>query len=512
MHKAGIIIWISLVLAAGSVAAQPVCGTTGSLAEENIARLLRNKERVRQAGGVTDRAPTYLPVTFRLVANDDGLGRVSPARVMDMLCRVNADFAETDLQFFVRRFTLLNNTLIYSNHTEADALMLALRDPHAINVWLVQDATPAVETIENSIVQGYYTFNDALRDWIVMRRSEANAVSTTLTHELGHFFSLAHPFRGWDNEPYDPDLHGTPAPAASPGGAPTELVSGANCETAADMLCDTPPDYNVGFGWENCDYAGGAQDPQSVLIDPEERLFMSYFGECGRDEYFFSDMQQSIMRQDVLSEDRTYLRETPAAPELSPVAGAAQLIAPGNGSGVAPGAPVTFSWNPVAGATRYLLEVDITPSFVTPLARQLLVEGNSRTVTGLQPDRNYYWRVRPFNNYQTCTEYSDLWIFNTGGVVSTGEIEAVSGWSLHPNPAGPGATLHFRLQATKHFRARLQLHDLTGRPVRDFGTHAFGPGEHRLAFEPLNLPSGAYLFSVQTDAGGRLFRKIILTP
>ena len=70
--------------------------------------------------------------------------------------------------------------------------------------------------------------------------------------------------------PWSADI-GNPAPASSPGGIPTEKMDGSNCETAGDYLCDTPPDYN-GFGWDDCDYDGGAQDPMGVEIDPEERL------------------------------------------------------------------------------------------------------------------------------------------------------------------------------------------------------------------------------------------------
>ena len=42
-------------------------------------------------------------------------------------------------------------------------------------------------------------------------------------------------------------------------------------KNSGDFLCDTPADYNLGFGWNNCNYTGGAMDPNGILLNPDEK-------------------------------------------------------------------------------------------------------------------------------------------------------------------------------------------------------------------------------------------------
>ena len=53
----------------------------------------------------------------------------------------------------------------------------------------------------------------------------AGGNDTTLSHELGHYFDLYH-------------THET--------SFGTECPSGSNCQSAGDMVCDTPADPNLG--------------------------------------------------------------------------------------------------------------------------------------------------------------------------------------------------------------------------------------------------------------------------
>ncbi len=488
--------------------AQPVCGTVGEREEALVPRLQRNIAARRASSEVQPRSITYLPITFFLVARDEGFGRAAPGKVMDMLCRLNEDFTGMDIQFYIKEFVFLNHTGIYSNHNDYEFLMLALRDPAAINVWVLQDATPDIEI--EGLVQGYYIQDNYQRDWIVMRTSEANEDATTLSHEMGHFFSLVHPFRGWDTEPYDAAVHGDPAPAVSPGGQDTELMSGANCETAADMLCDTPPDYNFGFGWMTCEYQG-ALDPEGEPVDPEERLIMSYFNQCERDEYFFSDEQRAVILQDLFTEQRDYIRAAGPPANLGPVAGPVTLLAPADESGISDPGSVDFSWTPAAGADAYLLEIDVVVTFNTPLLRRLIVTDNNWTVTGLQNDRTYYWRVRPFNSYQACTEFSELNLFYTGQTVGLSQAGSNLNWSVAPNPAAPGGQLTLDLAASTAFTARIELTSVLGRPIQDWGTFRFQAGANRRQLSlPADLPPGWYLVNLHGKEQ-RSTRKLVIS-
>ena len=56
------------------------------------------------------------------------------------------------------------------------------------------------ETSSSTIgtVQGYYSSQG---DYVIVRKEELIKGNNTLSHEIGHFFSLRHTFYGWENVP-----------------------------------------------------------------------------------------------------------------------------------------------------------------------------------------------------------------------------------------------------------------------------------------------------------------------
>jgi len=80
---------------------------------------------------------------------------------------------------------------------------------------------------------------------------------STLTHELGHSFSLLHTHSSSNGE---------------------ELVNGSNCSSAGDLLCDTPADPKLSSSTvsSNCEYIGTELDNQQNAYSPDPKNFMSY--------------------------------------------------------------------------------------------------------------------------------------------------------------------------------------------------------------------------------------------
>lgn len=484
------------------------CGTVGELKDMVEARALQNLSTLAEEP-LEFRDVQYIPIRFHLVGKSDGAGRVTEQRVLDQLCILNQDYAPMDIQFYLKGndfFNYINNTTVYDNHANAiNTFMTFQRDNGAINVYIVNDATPPGDQSLGTTLGYYYPIVG--KDWVVVRKDEVGDLKSTLPHEIGHFFSLLHPHNGWDATPWSTQI-GNPAPSISPGQVPTERADGSNCETAGDYLCDTPADYN-GFGWGDCDYQGGAQDPTGVEIDPEERLFMGYYLNCNRDEYFFSDMQQDMVLTDLASGQRNYIRPpyTPS-PEVTEAAAPQE---PSEGEITPSFGNVYFEWSEVPNATGYLLEVARNSTFtITP--HRVVTSNTSVNISDIfTADRKYYWRVRPFNDLYSCVDFSEPVSFTTGTVqTAANELEMVNSWSVNPNPVATEAQVNVQVNAATAFEGNVTLHSINGALVQEVGQKNFIAGENNFLLATNRLNSGVYFISIQTD-GGRINKRLIVT-
>lgn len=489
---------------------RPVCGTSQEDLSIISQRLQQHLADIRHNPPLLEeRTIKYVPLTFHLVAKSDGTGRINEKDVYDQLCALNTDYADMEIQFYIKKLNYINNTTVFQTHANAFGFMQFQRDLGSINIWVVEDATPAGDGLGTTL--GYFTANF---DWLVVRKDEINDDSSTLPHEIGHYFALDHPFNGWDFEPYDPAVHGIPAPAISPGGIATERQDGSNCATAGDFLCDTAPDFNLGFGWPNCTYNGGAKDPMNVIINPDEKLFMGYFLNCPRSEYYFSAQQKQVIQQDlagrlVLSSgnprrivlgmniNTTVINEVP------------QLVSPID-SALTPGYnAVVLNWNGVTGADSYILQVSRLSNF-SILTLEELVYGTSQVVTGLQSDKLYFWRVRPQNNHYACAPFTPTEAFRTSTTVGANDISSVNDWAVMPNPTTGQTDLFVRLQVNAPFEGRLMLFNATGQIVQQQAAQRFEAGEQNMQIPIGNLQAGVYIVSLQTQEG-RLNKRIVVT-
>ena len=86
------------------------------------------------------------------------------------------------------------------------------------------------------------------------------------------------------------------------------------------------------------------------------------------------------------------LLNTTNAPPLGPPA-APSLVSPANNAILPLNQSISFSWNPVAGATTYQIQIDDASTFSSPvLSRTGLTQ--TQTSHTLSSERTYWWRVR----------------------------------------------------------------------------------------------------------------------
>lgn len=498
---------LAALLALATLPAQEqtgVCGMTPDDRNQIEQRLLNHLAQpvAQERSGVVQ----YVPIHFHLVANTAGAGRHKEWRVLDQLCEMNEFYSLQDIRFYLSPHPThglfdksINNDNVYENQTNT-FVMENRRHDNALNVFVVQEAVSGNPPIDGAITLAYYNIP---RDWIVSRKDQINSNGNgTLSHEVGHFFSLLHPFNGWDFEVFDNSYPGFPnAPSVSPLGVPTELMNGSNCNTAGDYICDTPPDYN--FLEPDCVYNGGAKDPNGVLVDPMENNIMSYFSNCN---YAFTNEQGDIIHTDLNSNNRNYLDNTfePVATEITTPADL--LIAPIGAQTVDFYNNVSFEWLAVEGATHYLFEIDVVSSFSTINSQAFVLTGTTHTLTNLQPNRTYFWRVRPFNYYYTCNGPVQN-SFKTSSTSGIDNIEGLNGWTVSPNPLGSDNVVHIGIDAASGFDARLSVVDATGRTVFTRSEASFPAGSSSFDIALDQLSNGLY-FIVLENAQGRATRKL----
>jgi hypothetical protein len=506
MKKGFFILFFAVMASAqtfGQQALPHICGNAHDQAEL-MPRLRENKITMEALRALaSDREDVmYVPIHFHLVGDADGNGKHKEIRVLDQLCALNLAYEPVGIQFYLSPHPTyglfnrsINNDNVYLNQ-DNNLLMNLRRHQNAINVFVVQD--PVSGNNQPGQTLAYYNIP---RDWIVSRKTEINGSqpNSTLPHEVGHLFTLPHTFYGYENDSFDPSDPTWPnAPVLAPlgFGITTERQNGTNCTTAADEICDTPPDYNFGFIAPNCNnYTGGARDPLGTLVDPMENNYMSYFNNCS--PYAFTQDQIDIMKADLNSNARNYLDNSfmPVATEINTPTDL--LLSPDNAATVQYYNDVLLEWQPVAGATYYLLDIDIVSTFGTQFSQTLIVTETSALIQNLMPTRTYYWRVKPFNEYVGCAAIRTRNFKTPSSALSTFEIEGLSSWLLSPNPVS-GNTANIRISADQELEAAVRVTDATGRVVSFQSGLRFPQGDSNFELRTENLPNGLYFVSLES--------------
>ncbi len=501
------------------------CGTSYADQQLTLPRLRANIAAVENGQTVQERTIRYVPIHFHLVGDASGNGKHRVSKVLDQMCDLNAVYDSFEIRYYLRPhpsyglFDMsINNDNVYSNQTNAQ-LMNQRRHNNALNVFVV-DVAGSGNTGPGTVL-AYYSPS---RDWVVSRKQEINGnEDQTLPHEIGHFFSLNHTFYGYESNPFDgyvgPLYASDPtwpiAPVISPDGTPTERVNGTNCSTAGDEICDTPPDYNFGLSPlqpENCIYAGGAagviaKDPLSTEVNPQENNFMSYFGNCN--SYVFSTMQKEVMSTDLNSASRNYLDNTFVPIATSIATPTDLLVNPANDVTTQYYDEVLLEWQPVTGATYYLIEVDRVNSYASNFYQFFVSTSTSQMLTTLEANKTYYWRVRPFNEYATCAS-SQQRKFKTPLISGVDDITGLSAWQVSPNPLTNSDVARLAVAAKSDFDANVAVFDAVGARILALNNIHFNAGDTTIDLPVGNLHNGVYYVRLESETGSAVRRLAIL--
>ncbi|MEP6647188.1 MAG: T9SS type A sorting domain-containing protein [Saprospiraceae bacterium] len=456
-------------------------------------------------------AQKYIPVTFHLVANNGGTGRVQEEQVLLQIANLNSQYADQMAVFYIDHFNYFDNDAVY-NTPDAPAAITQMRlrkDNNSLNLFITN-------TAENGggspgVVLAYYEPNE---DWVVSRRDQISSISSTIAHEFGHFFSLPHPFSGWDCKPYTTTDYTNPVNVdftkpcdAGGGSALIELQDGSNCNTAGDHICDTPPDYNLGLLYQNdCSENTTVKDKNNQLITPIVNNYMSYYHGCG--SYTFTPNQKTLINTSFLSAQRAFIR-TGVVPNTTPVTGPVSYVYPINGEMTPSPTGIVLNWEDTPGANRYMILVARNMSFTQSPQKLFSLQSTVTIPGGLSTGATYYWKVWPYNESQTGAMYSATQNFIVGTGVGVNDIKEINSYSLDPNPVSLEQEAVLNMSSVKSFDAIMKVSNSSGQ-ILSTQSIKIPSGDSQQTINTTGFPSGIYFVMIHS-AGGSLVERLLIT-
>lgn len=477
------------------------CGTTYEMEQQLPVYSQKEVDTFKEAHPERF-AKINIPITFHLVADFDGEGRIAKKYVLNMLCRLNYDYADYGIGFYLKDsgFNNIDNTGIFNFPGNNGSLLVANKDGASVDVFITQNADTQGGI---GTTLGYYSPGG---DYVVIRQQEVVDSSNTISHELGHYFSLRHPHSGW-NEPYDIETYGDTLPffTVPETGAAVELMDGSNCSTAADQLCDTAPDYLLGFTNNSCSNIFGVYDPNEDLLVSDPRLSMGYFSNCPT--YRFSPQQVDRMKMNIASPGRNFL-DNNESPNEDDVTGDLTITSPSqSGQTFDNYNGVELSWEGVENADHYLVEISNAANAGDFI--EIITSETAVYVTDLDPDQGYFLNIKPFNQANGCYPEKTTVFFTGEETTSTVDPDFVKSFNIYPNPAQADQDLQIEMNSEWSGTAELRITSLTGQQVYARDVDILADQQWIDVKQNNAISSGVYILTMATEAGS-ITRKIII--
>lgn len=485
----GLFLLATAAMAQGPISAQ-WCGTR----DGRVAWL---EEYQQNPHSYPRSADTLLvPITLHLVGTTGGSGFFPMPELLDAFCVLNQDFAPYGIRFYINfPIRYIANSEWYNHNFQTGAEMMEIHNvANTINCYISESPAPGV--------CGYSDYGRG----VALAKNCTNDGKHTWAHEIGHFLSLPHTFFGWEGIEHD---YSQAAPDLVNYGRLAERVDSIDCELASDGFCDTPPDY-LNFRWAcNLDKESNLQqtDPTGMTFRSQARYFMSYATDACMS--VFSPQQSEAMRANLLTEKVDMLSDPTPVPDISDTE--TTPIYPVDGDTLPYYNKVLISWEPIEGATHYLIEMSAKADFTGPIFRRD-VEGTSFVREGGIKEQTYYWRLRPYNRGITCGLLSDVFSYTTGQGPVSGipVLPGMEEWTVYPNPAEAGTGPGMRLRMERDEEVMLRLLSASGQIM----------GEARLNLSagmqevplPFRVEGGGWFVLQMTGREGVAHRRFVVRP
>jgi hypothetical protein len=228
-----------------SLYAQLQCGTestTNTTYQRNAAK----SYSVRSLDGVNFCVNVY----FHILRNDAGQTSIPSYYTGAMLDKLNEDYEQYNISFKSLGTGYINNSA-YTNDGvgvyggNIDQLFDTNDHPNAIDIYIAEKSDWAGRA------DGVLS-----KDFVIHKDY---AITGIVSHEMGHCLNLYHTHELQFGR---------------------ELPNGSNCQTAGDLICDTPADPNLNSHHSkldsNCNTTQPINDNNGVTYYPDTKNYMSY--------------------------------------------------------------------------------------------------------------------------------------------------------------------------------------------------------------------------------------------
>lgn len=256
----------------------------------------------------------------------------------------------------------------------------------------------------------------------------------------------------------------------------------------------------IKFVWENTPHStynkfqlASDKDFTNLIVNQDNiaDTFKTVTGMKGQTTYYWRITASNLAGESVYSEVRSFTTGFPSAP---------QLVAPADKSTERPLTP-TLVWNKTKTADKYRVQVadglTIIPSII--IADTTLAD-TTLTLKQLNYNRIYTWSVMALNQYGN-SGLAEPFKFKT--LVSSGiEDDArPTSYTLSqnfPNPFNPTTQIAFSIPENGF--TLMKIYNMLGQQVEELISKNLNPGNYTIEFNAANLPSGVYIYVLQSGA------------
>lgn len=207
-------------------------------------------------GDIPLKTVNAIPIKAHIIRSSNGTGGISVSEINNAISDLNDIYKDALMEFFLCDGInyIDDDKLCHFNKKDESTLTEQYNVAGLINIYF----TDNLLNNSNENICGYS--NNVARQDVIVMKNDCATNSSSLAHEMGHFFSLMH-------------THGPKNDTLT-----TELVDGTNCDTDGDGICDTPADPKLTEENVNnfCEYIGEETDAYGNTFNPDTQNIMSY--------------------------------------------------------------------------------------------------------------------------------------------------------------------------------------------------------------------------------------------